>query len=138
MQASAPCFMGSQNQYQYQTPGIFSGQSSGAQLQTQIGAPIFTGAPNLMASEIQHGTLSSSCAQDSLPSYGMAQERGALNQEAAETSYDCHPQPENLTIGTQIQAQQEDDGGSGDPHGEGGAADDLSLSLSLNYQAGTQ
>ncbi|GLJ45360.1 hypothetical protein SUGI_0954800 [Cryptomeria japonica] len=84
VQASAPSSIASQ--IQYQTPRSFSEQSSGAQ--TQLGAPSF------MASQIQHCTLSSSCRQYSLPSYGMTQERGAPNQEAAETR------------GTQIQGQQ--------------------------------
>ncbi|GLJ45361.1 hypothetical protein SUGI_0954810 [Cryptomeria japonica] len=84
VQESAPSSMASQ--IQYQTPRTFSEQSSGAQ--TQLGAP------SLMASQIQHGTLSFSFGQDSLPSYGMAQEIGAPNQEAAETR------------GTQIQAQE--------------------------------
>ncbi|GLJ48760.1 hypothetical protein SUGI_1028340 [Cryptomeria japonica] len=106
IQVSAPSFLASQNQYQ--TPRSFSGQLSGAQ--TQVGAP------SLMASQIQHGTLSSSSGQFYLPSYGMVQERGAPNQEAAKTCY--------VTIGTQIQAQQEDHGGSGDPHGEGGTAEE--------------
>ncbi|GLJ45359.1 hypothetical protein SUGI_0954790 [Cryptomeria japonica] len=156
-QAGAASFMAPTIQSSTNHSGYFS--------QTQLGAP------SLTASQIQHGTLSSSSGQDS------AQERGASNQEAAETKGtqiqgqqnlgNAHLQQENQASqsshdprnsslelqsgGTEFKpfdtnisltpqpklsradinpqpfkrvqlTEEDDDGGSGDPHGEGGAA----------------